>query len=148
MKRALAFAAALTLSASTIRTPRERSFSFEYAVTVKDVPPTAKTIDLWVPVPHDDPYQRITDLKFETPYPYKIATDADGNPLIAEHAHVRMAAAASNDGAEMLRGGATAPADHADAVFGDEAGVVSSQLLGGQVVMHAALHDGGQAGIG
>ncbi|MBV9654429.1 MAG: Dyp-type peroxidase [Acetobacteraceae bacterium] len=31
------------------------------------------------------------------------ATDADGNPLIAEHAHVRMAAAASNDGAEMLR---------------------------------------------
>ncbi len=31
------------------------------------------------------------------------AVDADGNPLIAEHAHVRMAAAASNDGAQMLR---------------------------------------------
>jgi deferrochelatase/peroxidase EfeB len=31
------------------------------------------------------------------------AVDADGNLLIAEHAHVRMAAAASNDGAQMLR---------------------------------------------
>ncbi len=31
------------------------------------------------------------------------AVDQDGNPVIAEHAHVRMAAAASNDGAQMLR---------------------------------------------
>ena len=31
------------------------------------------------------------------------AVDADGNPLIAQTAHVRMAAAASNDGAQMLR---------------------------------------------
>jgi transglutaminase-like putative cysteine protease len=82
MKRALALTAALTLSASSVRTPRERSFSFEYAVTVKDLPATAKTIDLWVPVPHDDPYQRITDLKFETPDSYKIATDADGNAIL------------------------------------------------------------------
>ena len=31
------------------------------------------------------------------------ATDQDGNPLIAQNAHVRMAAAASNGGAQMLR---------------------------------------------
>ena len=31
------------------------------------------------------------------------AEDADGNPLIAQNAHVRLAAAASNDGAQMLR---------------------------------------------
>ncbi len=82
MKQALALAAALTLSASSVRTPRERAFSFEYAVTVKDVPADAHFIDLWVPVPHDDPYQRISNLKIETPYPYKIATDADGNTIL------------------------------------------------------------------
>jgi deferrochelatase/peroxidase EfeB len=31
------------------------------------------------------------------------AADKDGNPLIAENAHVRLAAAASNDGAQILR---------------------------------------------
>ena len=31
------------------------------------------------------------------------ATDKDGNPVIAETAHVRRAAAASNDGAQILR---------------------------------------------
>ncbi len=31
------------------------------------------------------------------------ATDADGNPVIPDNAHVRMAAAASNDGAQILR---------------------------------------------
>jgi deferrochelatase/peroxidase EfeB len=33
------------------------------------------------------------------------ATDAEGNPVIAENAHVRLAAAASNDGARILRRG-------------------------------------------
>ena len=31
------------------------------------------------------------------------ATDKDGNPVIAENAHVRLAAAASNSGAQILR---------------------------------------------
>jgi transglutaminase-like putative cysteine protease len=87
MKPALAFAAALTLSASNIPTPRERAFSFEYSVTVKDLPADAKTVDLWVPVPHDDPYQRISGLKIETPRPYKIATGPDGNTIL----HLRIA---------------------------------------------------------
>jgi deferrochelatase/peroxidase EfeB len=33
------------------------------------------------------------------------ATDKDGNPVIAENAHVRLAAAATNDGAQLLRRG-------------------------------------------
>jgi transglutaminase-like putative cysteine protease len=82
MKRFLALTAALTLSASSLPTPHERSFSFEYSVTVKDLPASAKSVDLWIPVPHDDPYQRVTDLKFETHLPYKIAADADGNTIL------------------------------------------------------------------
>ena len=31
------------------------------------------------------------------------AEDADGNPVVAQNAHIRLAAAASNDGAQMLR---------------------------------------------
>ena len=35
--------------------PRTRAFHFEYKAIVKDISPGAKNIDLWVPVPHDDP---------------------------------------------------------------------------------------------
>jgi transglutaminase-like putative cysteine protease len=82
MKRALVFTTALTLGAASISTPRERTFSFEYSVTIKDLPATARTVDLWVPVPHDDPYQHITDLKLEPSHSYKIATDADGSTIL------------------------------------------------------------------
>ena len=62
--------------------PRTRNFDFEYKAVVKDVPPGAKRVDLWVPVPHDDPYQRITDLRIQSPYSYKIVVGADGNTML------------------------------------------------------------------
>jgi transglutaminase-like putative cysteine protease len=73
---------ALALSAATLPTPRERSFSFEYSVTVKDIPASAKTVDLWIPVPHDDPYQHLADLQIESPVKYQISTAADGNQIL------------------------------------------------------------------
>jgi transglutaminase-like putative cysteine protease len=62
--------------------PRERSFSFEYAVTVKDIPSGAHTVDIWLPVPHDDAFQRIANLHVDTPYPYEIAAAAEGNRIL------------------------------------------------------------------
>jgi hypothetical protein len=56
---ALSLAGALGFAASQ-PAPRERSFSFEYAVTVKDIPADAHTVDIWLPAPHDDAFQRIT----------------------------------------------------------------------------------------
>jgi deferrochelatase/peroxidase EfeB len=41
--------------------------------------------------------------KHEMEQPNLTAVDADGNPVIAENSHVRLAAAASNDGARILR---------------------------------------------
>lgn len=41
--------------------------------------------------------------KHEMEQPNLDAVDADGNPIIAENSHVRLAAAASNDGARILR---------------------------------------------
>ena len=51
-------------SASLIRAganaPRERKFEFEYKALVKEIPAGAKKVDLWIPVPHDSPFQTIT----------------------------------------------------------------------------------------
>ena len=52
--------------------PRERHFEFEYKATVKDVPAGAKKVELWIPIPHDSPFQKITDMRIESPYPYQI----------------------------------------------------------------------------
>jgi transglutaminase-like putative cysteine protease len=43
-------------------------------------------VDLWVPVPHEDPYQQIKNLRIESPYPYKITTASQGNNML----HVRI----------------------------------------------------------
>ncbi len=72
--------------AGTIPVPRERSFSFEYAVTVKDVPADAHTVDIWLPVPRDDAFQRITNLRVDTPYHYEIATGTENNHIL----HIRV----------------------------------------------------------
>jgi transglutaminase-like putative cysteine protease len=72
--------------AANLPAPRERSFSFDYAVTVKDIPIGAHTVDLWIPVPHDDAFQRIANPRVETPYRYEISTGTEGNRIL----HIRV----------------------------------------------------------
>ncbi|MGO4885255.1 MAG: transglutaminase-like domain-containing protein [Bryobacteraceae bacterium] len=81
----LPFLAVLSLAASLL-VPRERSFHFEYAVTVKEIPTGAHTVNIWLPVPHDDAFQRITNLRIDTPYRFEVATGAEGNQI----AHIRV----------------------------------------------------------
>lgn len=66
--------------------PRERRFTFEYKTVVKDVPAGAKRLDLWIPVPHDDPHQKIKALRIDSPHPYKIHSADFGNKVL----HVRV----------------------------------------------------------
>jgi transglutaminase-like putative cysteine protease len=61
---------------------RERSFQFEYTAIVKDIPREAKQVDLWIPVPHDSPFQRISDLRIESPLPYQIKSAQYGNKVL------------------------------------------------------------------
>ncbi|MBO0860040.1 MAG: transglutaminase domain-containing protein [Chloracidobacterium sp.] len=63
-------------------TPRERSFAFEYETVVKDVPAGARRLDLWLPVPHNDPYQVISDLHIESSQPYQIRSAQYGNKIL------------------------------------------------------------------
>jgi transglutaminase-like putative cysteine protease len=61
---------------------RERTFTFEYKATVKDIPAGAQKLELWIPVPHDDAYQRIANIRVDTPYPYKISAGDQGNTML------------------------------------------------------------------
>jgi transglutaminase-like putative cysteine protease len=84
MSRSVLIASSLvvfTLS-GTGTSPRQRSLHFEYAVRVANLPPDARKIDLWIPMPHDDPWQTISKLKLDSPYPYSIATDSLGNKIV------------------------------------------------------------------
>jgi transglutaminase-like putative cysteine protease len=66
---------------------RERSFSFEYRAVVTNVPTGAQTVEVWIPVPHDDPYQRIANLRIETNHPYRIESGELGNRIL--HLEIR-----------------------------------------------------------
>jgi len=61
---------------------RERTFTFEYRATVKDIPAAAQKVELWTPIPHDDAYQRIANIHVDTPYPYKIAVGNQGKTTL------------------------------------------------------------------
>src|SRR6185369_10920801 len=66
--------------------PRERKFEFEYKAVVKEIPTGAKKVDLWIPVPHDSPFQQITEMKIDSPHQYKIHTTQYGNKVM----HIRL----------------------------------------------------------
>ena len=59
-----------------------RRFTLRYMVNVKDVPAGAKKLDLWLPVPHDDPYQQIRKLDIKSPYPYEVKKGEYGNYIL------------------------------------------------------------------
>ena len=63
-------------------TPRVRAFHFDYKATVKDIPAGAHHVDLWVPVPQSNQWQRVENLKVDSPYPYGIATTPAGNTML------------------------------------------------------------------
>jgi transglutaminase-like putative cysteine protease len=61
--------------------PRSRSFHMEYSATIKEIPAGSQRIDLWIPVPQNDPYQKIENLRIETAAGYKVA-NAEGNEML------------------------------------------------------------------
>src|SRR5580700_10188397 len=70
------------LAATLCAEPRERHFSFEFQARVPSTV-TGDKIRLWVPIPHDDDYQRIAGLKIQSSVPYHIATDGLGNRILS-----------------------------------------------------------------
>ena len=79
MRPALLFAACLLVAGEPAH---QRDFTFEYNATVKDIPAGTQKLELWIPIPHDDPYQRILDVHVDTPYPHQILTGDQGNKML------------------------------------------------------------------
>jgi transglutaminase-like putative cysteine protease len=67
---------------ATSPSPAARSFSLEYKAVVNAIAPEAKRLELWLPVPHNDPFQTITNLTIDSPYPYTKSTDSAGNLIL------------------------------------------------------------------
>ncbi|HEX8459283.1 MAG TPA: transglutaminase domain-containing protein [Pyrinomonadaceae bacterium] len=67
---------------SSTLAPRERQFAFEYRATVKEIPAGTRKFDLWIPVPHDTPFQKITSLEIDSPQPYRVHTAEYGNKVL------------------------------------------------------------------
>jgi transglutaminase-like putative cysteine protease len=65
------------------QTLQERKFAFEYVAAVRDIPAGAKELELWLPVPHNDPYQLISDLRIESSQPYRIHSAEYGNKILS-----------------------------------------------------------------
>jgi hypothetical protein len=47
--------------------PRARSFHFEDTGALKGLPPGARQAEFWMPLPHDDDYQTIRNLRASMP---------------------------------------------------------------------------------
>src|SRR5271154_788571 len=69
------------IAATLFAQPRERYFHFEYRATVPAAT-SGNDFRVWIPIPHDDEYQRITNLKIDSSAPYKVATDPLGNRIV------------------------------------------------------------------
>jgi transglutaminase-like putative cysteine protease len=85
----LGYAALLALlsgPALAAGSPKARSLALDYTAVVQEIPAGTQHLDFWMPVPHDDPYQQITNLEVESADAYQINTDALGNRIL----HLRL----------------------------------------------------------
>jgi transglutaminase-like putative cysteine protease len=62
--------------------PRVRAFHFEYSAHLDPLPPGAKHAELWLPLPHDDDFQQIRNLRIESGEPYTVASSGEGNRML------------------------------------------------------------------
>ena len=82
------------LAAQTVRSdqqkfsPPSRKFRFTYAFTVKDIPPGAKLVRVWVPVAHSDEHQSVRLVNVKSPVQTTIGEDSEyGNHILYAEIH-------------------------------------------------------------
>jgi len=68
--------------------PPTRKFRFTYSFTVKDIPPGAKLVRVWVPVAHSDEHQSVRLVNVKSPVQTTIGEDAEyGNHILYAEIH-------------------------------------------------------------
>ena len=53
-----------------------RTFDFTYDVTLKDIPPTAREVRIWIPLASTDAHQTVRILKISSSVPHRITREA------------------------------------------------------------------------
>ena len=72
----------------------ERTFDLAYTAEVHDIPSGAKQVEIWLPYPQSDDYQKILKANVTSPYPAKIFIDTrHGNKIV--HINVKNPTAAT-----------------------------------------------------
>src|SRR6266496_5341206 len=65
------------------REPSARSIGATYVATVEKVPAGTERLELWVPLPTDSEFQRIRNLKIDSPYPWSVRREREhGNSYL------------------------------------------------------------------
>ncbi len=79
-----AFTALAAASASPpSREPSARSIRATYVATIEKVPAGTERLELWVPLPTDTEFQRIRNLKIDSPYPWSVRREREhGNSYL------------------------------------------------------------------
>src|SRR5688572_8297147 len=63
--------------------PEKRSFEFTYVAELDDIPADAGRVDLWLPYPTSDSWQKVEKVDVDSPYPTTISRDAKyGNKIL------------------------------------------------------------------
>ena len=84
----------LVSSAPATSSLQERTFEFTYTAEVHDIPTGSKDVQIWLPYPQSDQFQKILKAKVSSPYPSQILTAPEyGNQMV--HIDVKNPAAAS-----------------------------------------------------
>ena len=60
----------------------KRKIRFSYHMTVENIPPNSKYIEIWLPVPKSDHYQTISDVNISCDYPYTFQNEPEYDNLI------------------------------------------------------------------
>ena len=75
-------------SPNTAPTPQSETLNtrFTYTATVPAVPSGATGVDLWIPVPSDNAFQKVTNLKVAAPVEHRVTREAkNGNRMVYLH---------------------------------------------------------------
>ena len=85
----LLFLGAVIAALSTVHTlpaspsAHERTFDITYTAEVHDIPAGTKDVQIWLPYPQNDAYQKILKAQVTAPYPTKIVKGAEyGNEIV------------------------------------------------------------------
>jgi len=67
--------------------PKTLTTRFSYKAAVPKTPPGARALDLWLPLPSDNPYQKVSDISVTSPLPHRITQEKEfGNRMVYVHA--------------------------------------------------------------